>query len=239
MAAAAQARRFASPGLRGVIYGRFAELAGLALGLAGVALFVALASYDPRDPSLNTATARHATNLAGPIGAVVADLLLQGFGVAGGLPGVALLAWAWRVASRRGLGNPLLRVAALLAAMPVLAAVLAAVLGSVPGPNGILRTWPTVAGLGGAAGQVIGRDTVAAGREMLGPFGATIVCCLGTVLAGLLTVLAFGLTAGEWRAISQAIGRSVARGRQAAGMFGRLSARIAAVVAAARLPPAG
>ena len=40
---------------------RFAELAGLALGLIGLALLVALATYDPLDPSLNTATARHPT----------------------------------------------------------------------------------------------------------------------------------------------------------------------------------
>ena len=58
---------------------RSAELTGLVLGLAGLALLVALACYDPRDPSLNTATSRHTGNLAGPVGAVLADLLLQGF----------------------------------------------------------------------------------------------------------------------------------------------------------------
>ena len=64
---------------------RSAELIGLALGLLGLALLVALACYDPRDPSLNTATSRQTSNLAGPVGAVLADLLLQGFGVAGAL----------------------------------------------------------------------------------------------------------------------------------------------------------
>ena len=83
---------------------RSAEFGGLLLGLLGLAILVALATYDPRDPSFDTATTRHATNLAGPIGAFVADLLLQGFGVVGALPGVALLAWAWRLASHRGLG---------------------------------------------------------------------------------------------------------------------------------------
>jgi S-DNA-T family DNA segregation ATPase FtsK/SpoIIIE len=62
---------------------RSAELTGLALGMLGLALLVALATYDPRDPSLNTATSRHPANLAGPVGAVAADLLLQGFGLAG------------------------------------------------------------------------------------------------------------------------------------------------------------
>ena len=56
----------------------------------GLALLVALASYDAADPSLSTATTRRAANLVGPAGATLADLLLQGFGWAGALPGVAL-----------------------------------------------------------------------------------------------------------------------------------------------------
>src|SRR5579885_2836892 len=104
MAAAVQARRLASPALRSLIGRRLAELCGITLALAGLALLVALASYDARDPSLNTATARGASNLAGPMGAVLADLLLQGFGLAATLPGLAMLAWAWRIGSRRGLG---------------------------------------------------------------------------------------------------------------------------------------
>ena len=122
----AETRRLASPTIQALIQQRSAELIGLVLGLLGLALLVALACYDPRDPSLNTATSRHISNLAGPVGAVLADLLLQGFGVAGALPGLAMLAWAWRIASRRGLGSMAARLAAMLAALPVLAAVLAA-----------------------------------------------------------------------------------------------------------------
>ena len=75
-----ETRRLASPTIRALIQQRSAELLGLLLGLFGLALLVALACYDPRDPSLNTATSRHTTNLAGPGGAMLADLLLQGFG---------------------------------------------------------------------------------------------------------------------------------------------------------------
>ena len=123
----AETRRLASPTIRALIQQRSAELTGLVLGWLGLALLVALACYDPRDPSLNTATSRHAGNLAGPAGAVLADLLLQGFGIAAALPGLAMLAWAWRIASRRGLGSMAARLAAMLAALPVLAAVLAGV----------------------------------------------------------------------------------------------------------------
>ena len=53
------------------------------LALAGVALLVALASYDPRDPRSIPPPPARAANLAGLPGAIVADLLLQGFGLAG------------------------------------------------------------------------------------------------------------------------------------------------------------
>ena len=61
-------RRFASPAVKAAIRRRLFEVLGLVCGLTGLALLVALASYDPADPSLSTATTRAATNLAGPAG---------------------------------------------------------------------------------------------------------------------------------------------------------------------------
>ena len=222
MAAVAEARRFASPALRTLIRRRMAELFGLALAIGGMALVVALVSYDPRDPSLNTATPRHPTNLAGTPGAIAADLLLQGFGVAGILPGLALLAWAWRAASHRGPGSLPLRIAALLAALPTLGAVFAAI----PGPHGARIAWPTVAGLGGAAGRAVADDALQAGAAMLGPMGTMVVWGLGVILAITLVLLALGLTAGEWRAAARAARVSASGGRDAAGWLGRLSHRV-------------
>jgi len=199
-----ETRRLASPTIKALIQQRSAELTGLALGLFGLALLVALACYDPRDPSLNTAASRHVTNLAGPVGAVLADLLLQGFGAAGALPGLAMLAWAWRIASRRGLGSMAARLAALLAALPMLAAVLA----GVPTPPGF--SWPSVAGLGGAIGRLLALAGLAAGRVTLGPVGALMVWAIGLALAVTLTLLALGLTASEWQAAGR-VARGLAR----------------------------
>src|SRR5580704_16500155 len=164
MAVAVQTRRLASPAVRTLIRHRLAELGALLMAAAGVAVLVALASYQAGDPSLNTATAGHARNLAGPPGAIVADLLLQGFGIAGALPGLALLAWSWRIGSHRGLGGFPLRLAALLAALPVLGGALAAI-SWLP-----VLAWPTKVGPGGAGGLLVGSNAVAAGRDMLGPF---------------------------------------------------------------------
>ncbi|MBN9509561.1 MAG: DNA translocase FtsK 4TM domain-containing protein, partial [Alphaproteobacteria bacterium] len=145
MAVAVDSRRLASPALRSLARRRLAEIAALGLAVAGIALLVALGSYHPGDPSLDTATAGGVGNLAGRPGAAAADILLQGFGVAGLLPGFAFLAWAWRIGSHRGLSSLPLRVVALLAGLPALGAVLAAV----PNWHGQRLLWPAGAGLGG------------------------------------------------------------------------------------------
>ncbi len=217
-----QARRFASEAVRSLVRRRLAELGALFIALAGMAVLLALACYDARDPSLNTATTRLAHNLAGRPGALVADLLLQGFGIAGVLPGIALLAWAWRLGSHRGLINLPLRLAALLGALPVTAAVLA----SVPTPYSFARGWPTAAGLGGATGAVLKGDVLAAGSALLGPVGPVLVWLLAAALSVVLVVLALGLTAGEWRMAGRAVRRSARGGRTAVGLFGRASHRV-------------
>jgi DNA segregation ATPase FtsK/SpoIIIE, S-DNA-T family len=206
MAAAARSapldgRRFVSPALRSLMQRRAAELIGLALGLAGVSLLVALASYHPGDPSFDTASSVPVRNLAGPVGAVLADLLLQGFGVAGALPCAAMLAWAWRVASRRGIGSPAARLAATCLAMPALAAALEGV------PRLRLLGWPTLAGPGGAVGRLLAPAALAVGEGVLGTAGAVLVWGIGAGLAVTLVLLALGLSGGEWSAVARVLAR--------------------------------
>ncbi len=228
------ARQLASPEVRSLMRRRTGELLGIALGLTGLALLVALASHNPADPSLNTATTRGTSNLAGPPGAVVSDLLLQGFGLAGALPGIAMLAWCWRIASHRGIGSPALRIAALLSAMPALGAVLAAV-SSPSGHTSI--AWPTVAGPGGAIGQLLAGAAMDAGRPLLGPWAPIVVWPLGLVVALGLTLLTLGLSFGEWRVVGSVAGRtagsaarrSVSGGRSAAGLFSRAGGGLSGV----------
>jgi DNA segregation ATPase FtsK/SpoIIIE, S-DNA-T family len=220
LSAQAGRRRFASPEIRSLMRRRAAELGGLTLGLLGLALLVALASYNPSDPSLDTATARSATNLAGPVGAALADLLLQGFGVAGALPGLAMLAWAWRITSRRGLGSMAARLAVTATAMPALAAALDAV------PRLQSVVWPTLAGPGGAVGRVLAPAVLQAGRGVLGPVGGLLIWVLGTAFAVTLVLLALGLSGAEWRACWRLLARiarfSVSTGWSAATVVGRV-----------------
>ena len=189
---------FASPELHSRLRILLDRLTALILLAAGVLLIVALASYDPADPSLNTATLRPAHNYAMLPGAIVADLLLQGFGLVGLLPALAAFSWAWRIGAHRGLGGVPLRLGALLAALPVLAALLS----TLP----LNATWPTSAGPGGAAGRLIGGLVRAASADLLGPYSGIAVWALGAILAVLLVLLALGLTARDYRSA-----RNVAR----------------------------
>ncbi|MSP01608.1 MAG: DNA translocase FtsK [Acetobacteraceae bacterium] len=172
---------------------RAAELTGLMLAFAGLALLIALGSYDPHDPSLNTASSRDTHNLVGPLGAVVADLLLQSFGAAAALPGITLLVWAWRLGSRRGMGSVAVRLASLLGAIPAVAAALAAL------PANSAVNWPTLSGPGGAAGRMLADAALALGARLAGPVGEAFTWIGGTGLAMVLAALALGLTVSEWR----------------------------------------
>ena len=81
---------------------RLTEGAGVLLVFASLLLAVALASFDHNDPSPNHATDAPVTNIAGPVGAAVADLLLQAVGLAAILLPAILLAWAFRLLLNRG-----------------------------------------------------------------------------------------------------------------------------------------
>src|SRR2546423_9231575 len=64
---------------------RLNELIGFLLCVSALLLFLALASYSPLDPSLNSASVltgtRVARNWIGVVGALISDLTLQFFGI--------------------------------------------------------------------------------------------------------------------------------------------------------------
>jgi len=164
--------RFASPAVKAALGRRFAELCGLSAALLGLGFLLALASHDPGDPSWSTATARSPLNLAGAPGAWLSDFLLQGFGWAAALPGLALLALAWRLATHAGIGILPARLALLLLGLPALAASLALL----PLPLGR----PTHAGPGGVIGLVLA-DPVA---QFSGTLAPVVACAMAIAAVG-------------------------------------------------------
>jgi DNA segregation ATPase FtsK/SpoIIIE, S-DNA-T family len=215
MAAIAEARRLISPTVMGLIRRRLASLAGLLLGLAGIGLGVALASYHPSDASFDTA-GTVVRNLAGPSGAIFADLSWQGFGVLGILPVCVMPVWGWRIAEHRRLNLVVLRLVALGLSMPLLAGGLA----NLPVPLGDSSAW-LAAGWGGAVGFAIGNLIIGSAHAALGPLGTAIAWVVEMLIGIGLVAFGFGLTAREWRAA----GRTARTGAAGAAVLSWRSGR--------------
>jgi DNA segregation ATPase FtsK/SpoIIIE, S-DNA-T family len=83
---------------RRAVFGRILRwLIGLCLVGAALAVFVAMGSYDPLDPSMNTATDRPPVNLLGGPGAFLSALLLQWWGVGALALPLTVMAWGARM----------------------------------------------------------------------------------------------------------------------------------------------
>src|ERR1700683_4547698 len=166
---------------------RLNELIGFLLCVSALLLFLALASYSPLDPSLNSASVltgtRVARNWIGVVGALISDLTLQFFGVGAFLLPVfpALLGIRWfasrkiqaPVAKSLGVIWLVMFVPALLALLP-----------------GHLR-WLNAMPIEGLLGRVVGDVLI----HYLNVTGAYIVC------ASVLAVALYLSTAFSFSAI--------------------------------------
>ncbi len=152
---------------------RLNELIGFVLCVSGLLLFLALASYSPLDPSFNSASvltgSRSARNWVGLVGAIVSDLMLQGFGIGAFLVPVFLGALGSRWFRSRRITSP---VAKSLGAIWLLVFV-PALLGLMPGH----MRWMGVIPMEGLAGRIVGDVLI----HYLNLAGAYIVCA--TILA--------------------------------------------------------
>src|SRR4029078_6969572 len=84
-----------SDGLRDALRRRLRELVGLALIVLAMLLAAALASWSAQDPSLSYATNARPHNLLGFPGAIVADLLMQLFGISAVALVLPVAIWGW------------------------------------------------------------------------------------------------------------------------------------------------
>jgi DNA segregation ATPase FtsK/SpoIIIE, S-DNA-T family len=196
---------------------RLHETLGFGLLLAALLLTTALLSYDPHDPSFDTAVDAAPHNFLGPQGAVIADLLRQGFGCAPFALPLVLVGWSLRLL----LDRPLSALWLKLGLLPV-ALCLASLALSVLDHGGDIH-WGGAFGWG--AQRVIAR--VGAGPTAL-PLAMAAAAGLG-----LLLLVIFGLSWRDWRELGRSTGRGAGRmallsGRgtlAAAGFSGRLLRR--------------
>ncbi len=164
------------------------ELVGFLLCVSALLLFLALASYSPLDPSLNSAsilTGSHAArNWIGIFGAYLSDLILQFWGVGSFLLAIFMALVGARWFRSRGVQTPIAKTLGgiwLLLFVPALLAIL----------PGHLR-WMSAIPIEGLAGRIVGDFLI----HYLNVAGAYIVCT--TVLAvALYLTTAFSFSAIE------------------------------------------
>src|SRR5438105_3316827 len=182
---------FLPDALREAMRRRVRELAGLGLIFVATLLGLALATWSVQDPSLSHATNNRLHNVLGFPGAIVADLLMQLFGVAALALIVPIAIWGWRLATHRALNRERVRMALWLVGI-LLAAGCAAFL-----PHS--AAWPLPVGLGGVIGDWMLRLPVfIAGGTLSGLTSAA--AALGIGVAALLcfaVVAGFGWHGGE------------------------------------------
>jgi DNA segregation ATPase FtsK/SpoIIIE, S-DNA-T family len=175
---------------------RLNELIGLLMLVAAILLLLALVSYRPTDPSLNTvggyAAGRPAHNWTGLVGALISDLLLQLEGLtAFALPVLAgALGWAWL--RSRPAGSPGAKFVGIVLCLifgPALA-------GLIPGHLHFMYGIP-IEGL-------IGRLTADALVHWLNFPGACVVAVSMVAIAVYLSTTFSFNTAREWLAIRMA-----------------------------------
>lgn len=211
------ARRFISPGIRAQLRRRTGELSAVFIALIALVLAMALISYNPADPSLDTVASQPIRNWAGGTGATIADLMLQGFGIAGFIPVLVLLAWAYRLGVHGRIGYLKTRVFLAALSMPLASAALALAFAVIPGGG---LAWPVPAGLGGAAGDVLSRFVAESGGAVLGKLGSGLAMFVTLVLAVASFGFALGFTPGEWRSggrkVFHAADQSVRQGQRGA-----------------------
>jgi S-DNA-T family DNA segregation ATPase FtsK/SpoIIIE len=147
---------------------RLTDLGGIALAGSGLCLFLALASYNPKDPSFNTAAVGAAQNIFGTPGSYTADILLQTLGIASYLIAAALGVWGYRVLARKSLPPFSSRLPLLLSAV---------LLGAV------------------AFARIPSLDSFGIGAYMGGSAGALIFTLIGNHLQGWLGTMAFTFVA--------------------------------------------
>ena len=166
------------------------EVIGLVLALLAVALATALLSYNPADPSLNTAADIGASNILGTIGAWTSDLLIQSIGLAAWLLPLVAFTWGWRLSTHKGLPRPWLRLVFLPPTILMAAAALAGIEAS--------ASWPLKSGYGGVIGTILLTNVVAWSADLTSYGTNPVAFFIGSVgLCALIAILGFSVT--EWR----------------------------------------
>ena len=175
---------FVSTQLGAVLQRRLREATGLVLISLAMVAALALATWSVQDPSLSHATDAPVHNLLGKPGAIIADLLMQLFGLGGLALLLPIAVWGYRLLGHRALNRERLRIVVWLLGA-VLSAAFASCLPRSP-------HWPLPSGLGGVVGDAILRLPAVL---LHSPLSVTHRFITGIIL-GMAALAAFAVAAG-------------------------------------------
>ena len=164
--------------MREALVRRGFEALGLALIAVVVLAAVALLGWSAQDPSFNNAVDGEARNFLGRPGAFVADMLMQGLGLASLVLLFPAAAWGWRLLFRRVFDREKMRLLAWTAAVICGAFACAAI------PE--TASWPLPTGLGGFVG-----DSLARSFGVLVPATGDVATAIAVGIGSLGTFFAF------------------------------------------------
>jgi S-DNA-T family DNA segregation ATPase FtsK/SpoIIIE len=151
---------------------RLNEVTGFVLLAGGILFLLSMASFRPQDPSWDTVTGFvRTTNLIGPVGAHVADVFLQTFGVCAFLFPILVFALGWRWIRSEAVEGPIIKL--LGSASMVLSAC---------GTASLLPAWRIFDGsimLGGVAGYLVATSL----KRAVNPTGSAVILATALVIS--------------------------------------------------------
>jgi len=168
---------------------RFRELTGVFIALFAFSVCFALMSYNPTDPSLNTAANKLFSNWLGLPGALVSDFLFQTVGIASFLLPAILVAWSWQILRHKVLKRKWIRITMLPVSL-FLATI------SLAGAD-VGADWPLKSGYGGIIGDIT-LDSVVAWKELQQFISGEAFCFFAGFFCFCTLYSAVGFSIKEW-----------------------------------------
>uniref|UniRef100_UPI003D215728 DNA translocase FtsK n=1 Tax=Roseixanthobacter psychrophilus TaxID=3119917 RepID=UPI003D215728 len=164
---------FIPESVRGAMRRRSSQICGAALLGASLFALVSMVTWTATDPSLSNASGAPVKNVLGRPGAILADLLMQGLGLASLFLVLPLAYWGWRLVTCRPLPGEQVRAGALT--LGVLG--MSALLGALP----TFGVWPVPTGLGGVIGDLFPRLIAVFRGGWSGGFETVLIAAVGAV----------------------------------------------------------
>ena len=191
-------RRFLPGNASKFLHRRSMELLGLCLLTLAFSLLLINLTYNSADPSFNTTGSSETKNLLGSVGAAIADISLQGLGLANIAIIIVLGAWGIQLVSQRVIGRVIQRIFCLFIAIAMIATSFAAL----PTPD----IWPLNTGLGGVTGWILFQQLVRV-EEALN-FSASLLVYVVALIGFTIFLWCLGIKVREYIFLARVIQRN-------------------------------